>query len=112
MLVSAKPNFLIAVWRLVIFILILNASMLKMNKYTLLQLIIQFWMLLQKFPMTRKKIVQFAAMFHLLFKGRAMMDCEGLRDMFIMLKVKHTPKKHCTDYLSWGIVELMNDLLL
>jgi hypothetical protein len=60
----------------------------------------------------KNKIVQFVAMFHLLFKGRAMMDCEGLRDMFIMLKVKHTPKKDWIDYLSWGIVESMNDLLL
>ncbi len=51
-------------------------------------------------------------MFHLLFRGRTMTDCEGLKDLFIMLKVKHTPKKHWINSLSWGIVELMNDLLL
>jgi hypothetical protein len=59
-----------------------------------------------------KIIVQFVIVFHLLSKGRAMMDCEGLRDLFTVLKVKHTPKKHCTNYLSWGIAESMNDLLL
>jgi len=49
---------------------------------------------------------------NLLFKGQAMMDFEGLKDMFIMLKVKHTLKKHWIDFLSWGIVQSMNDLLL
>jgi len=33
-------------------------------------------------------------MFHLLFKGQAMIDFEELRDLFTVLKIKHTPKKH------------------
>jgi hypothetical protein len=40
------------------------------------------------------------------------MDCEGLNDMFTVLKVKHTPKKHWIDSLSWDIAKSMNDLLL
>jgi hypothetical protein len=40
------------------------------------------------------------------------MDCEGLRDMFIVLKVKHKSNKHWTNYWSWVIVKSKNDLLL
>jgi hypothetical protein len=29
-----------------------------------------------------------------------------------MFKVKHTPNKHWINYLGWGIIESMNDLLL
>jgi uncharacterized protein with von Willebrand factor type A (vWA) domain len=39
-----------------------------------------------------------------------MANFEGLRVQFIMLKVK--PEQHWSDSSSWGIVELMNDVLL
>jgi hypothetical protein len=42
----------------------------------------------------------------------AMMDFEGLKDMLIVLKVKHALKKHWIDFLSWGIIQSMNNLLL
>jgi hypothetical protein len=41
-----------------------------------------------------------------------MRDFEGLKDLFVVLKVKHTPKKHWINSSGWGIVESMNDLLL
>jgi hypothetical protein len=49
---------------------------------------------------------------NLLSKGQAMMDFEGLKDMLIVLKVKHALKKHWIDFLSWGIIQSMNNLLL
>jgi hypothetical protein len=50
--------------------------------------------------------------FYLLSRGQAMKDFEGLKDLFIVIKVKHTPKKHWINFSNWGIVESMNDLLL
>jgi hypothetical protein len=41
-----------------------------------------------------------------------MTNFEGLKDLYSMLKVKHTPKKHKIDSSSQGIIESMNDLLL
>ncbi len=41
-----------------------------------------------------------------------MTNFEGLKDLFIVLKIKHTPKKHWMDFVRWGIVESMNELLL
>jgi hypothetical protein len=41
-----------------------------------------------------------------------MIDFEGLKDLFTMLKVKHILKNHWTNFVGWGIVESMNDLLL
>jgi len=36
-----------------------------------------------------------------------MRDFKGLKDLSIMLKVKHTPKKHWINSLGWGIVDLL-----
>jgi hypothetical protein len=41
-----------------------------------------------------------------------MLNFEGLKDIFTILKVKHNPKKHWSDSTWWGIVESMNDMLL
>jgi hypothetical protein len=41
-----------------------------------------------------------------------MINFKGLKDLFIILKVKHNPKKHWSDSTWWGIVESMNDFLL
>jgi hypothetical protein len=41
-----------------------------------------------------------------------MTNFEGLKDLFIVLKIKHTPKKHWMDSIRWGIAESMNELLL
>jgi hypothetical protein len=35
---------------------------------------------------------------------------KGENDLFIVLKVKHIPKKHWSDFTRWGIVEIMNEL--
>ncbi len=51
-------------------------------------------------------------MFYLLSRDQAMKDFEGLKNLFVVLKVKHTYKKHWINSLGWGIVESMNDLLL
>jgi len=40
-----------------------------------------------------------------------MTNCAGLKNPFIMLKVKHTCKKHWIDFPSWGKVKSMNELL-
>jgi len=31
-----------------------------------------------------------------------MTDFEGVKDLFSLFKMKHTPKKHCIDFASWG----------
>jgi hypothetical protein len=36
-----------------------------------------------------------------------MRDFQGLKDLSIMLKVKHTPKKHWINSSGWGIVDLL-----
>jgi hypothetical protein len=41
-----------------------------------------------------------------------MTNFEGLKDLFNVLKIKHITKKHWMDFLGWGIVEFMNELLL
>ncbi len=41
-----------------------------------------------------------------------MTNLEGLKHLFSLLKVKQTPKKHQTNFVGWGIVELMNQVLL
>ncbi len=46
-----------------------------------------------------------------MFQGRAMTNFEGLKDLFIVLRVKHTPKKYWNDSIRWGITQFMNDLL-
>jgi hypothetical protein len=40
-----------------------------------------------------------------------MTSFEGLKDLFIVLKVKHNPKKYWSDFIGWGIIQIMNDLL-
>jgi hypothetical protein len=39
-----------------------------------------------------------------------MTNFKGGKDPFIVLKVKHIPKKHWSDFTRWGIVEFINDL--
>jgi hypothetical protein len=39
-----------------------------------------------------------------------MTNLEGLIDLFTMLKIKHTPKKHLSDSIEWGIVKFMNEM--
>jgi hypothetical protein len=41
-----------------------------------------------------------------------MTNFEGLKNLFIMFKVKHTPKKHWIDSTRWGRIEFMNELLM
>jgi hypothetical protein len=41
-----------------------------------------------------------------------MIDFEGLKNLFKLLKVKHTPKKHWLNFVGWGITDLMNQVLL
>jgi hypothetical protein len=41
-----------------------------------------------------------------------MTNFEGLKDLFTMLKVKHTPKRHWTNSTRWGRTESMNELLM
>jgi len=41
-----------------------------------------------------------------------MTNFEGPKDLFTMLKVKHTFLKHWTNFVGWGIIEPMNKLLL
>jgi hypothetical protein len=59
----------------------------------------------------RQKIVLFFSIYHLVVQGKAMTSFEGLKDLFIVLKVKHTLKKHWSDSIGWGIIQIMNDLL-
>ncbi len=40
----------------------------------------------------RQKFVLFFSIYHLMFQGRAMTSFEGLKDLFIVLKVKHILK--------------------
>jgi hypothetical protein len=39
-----------------------------------------------------------------------MTNFKGGKDLFIVLKVKHIPKKQWNDFTRWGIVEIMNEL--
>jgi len=39
-----------------------------------------------------------------------MTNFEGLKDLFTMLKIKHTPNKHLSDSIDWGIIKSMNEL--
>jgi hypothetical protein len=41
-----------------------------------------------------------------------MTNFKDLEDLFHILNIKHTPKKHWNDSRNWGIVESMNNLLL
>jgi len=41
-----------------------------------------------------------------------MTNFESLKELFIVFKIKHTPKKHWMDSVRWGVVESMNELLL
>jgi hypothetical protein len=50
----------------------------------------------------KKKLVQFILIYHLLSKGRAMTNFEGLKNLFIVFKVKHILKKHWTNYTQMG----------
>ncbi len=54
--------------------------------------------------------MQFVSIYHFFFRGQAMTNFEGLKDLFTMLKIKHTPKKHLSDSIEWGIVKSMNEL--
>lgn len=56
-------------------------------------------------------IIWFVLVYHLLSRGQSMTNCAGLKNPFIMLKVKHTCKKHWIDFPSWGKVKSMNELL-
>jgi hypothetical protein len=47
-----------------------------------------------------------------MFKGQPMIMFACLEDLFMVLKVKHTLKKHGYDYVGWEIIECMNELLL
>jgi hypothetical protein len=41
-----------------------------------------------------------------------MTNFKDLEDLFLLLNIKHTPKKHWNDSTNWGVVESMNNLLL
>jgi len=41
-----------------------------------------------------------------------MTNFEGLKNLCIVLKMKHTLKKHWMDSIRWCIIESMNELLL
>jgi len=43
---------------------------------------------------------------------RHMTNFEVLKNLCIVLKMKHTPKKHWMDSIRWCIIESMNELLL
>ncbi len=42
---------------------------------------------------------------------RHMTNFEGLKNLCIVLKMKHTLKKHWMDSIRWCIIESMNELL-
>jgi hypothetical protein len=47
-----------------------------------------------------------------LSSGQAIINFESLKELFCVLKVKDTPKKHWSDFTSWGIKKSINELLL
>jgi hypothetical protein len=45
---------------------------------------------------TRKMFIQFVTALHILLHGRPILEYESLRELFLLLKVKNTPLKHCS----------------
>jgi hypothetical protein len=41
-----------------------------------------------------------------------MTNFEGLKNLLNLFKMNHIPKKHWLDFASWGIIKLMNQVLL
>jgi hypothetical protein len=47
-----------------------------------------------------------------LSSGQVIINFEPLKGLFCVLKVKDTPKKHWSDFRSWGITKSFYELLL
>jgi hypothetical protein len=47
-----------------------------------------------------------------LSSGQAIINFESMKELFCVLKVKDTPKKHWSDFSSWGIKKSIDELLL
>jgi hypothetical protein len=60
----------------------------------------------------KKKYVYFFSIYHLLTHGHPTINYEDMPSSFHMLKVKYVSWKHWSDSLSWGMVEVMHDVLL
>jgi hypothetical protein len=56
------------------------------------------------FQKKKWKYVQFFTIYQLLFTSWTITNFKDLEDLFLLLNVKHTPKKHWNDSTNWGIV--------
>lgn len=65
----------------------------------------------QNLEREENKVNLVSFVYHLLSTGQAMMNFEGLHDLFIILKVKHILKKRWSDFVGWDIAKSMNGLL-
>jgi len=59
-----------------------------------------------------RKYVQFMVIFHFLIHGHPMTNYKNLKDLFWLLKVKSVSRKHWSNTLGWGMVEIMRVVLL
>jgi hypothetical protein len=60
----------------------------------------------------KKKLVQFAFIFHLHSQGRPMTKYKQMQSLFVFLKVLNYPSKCWNDCVRWEIVELIHNVAL
>jgi len=61
---------------------------------------------------SKKKLVQFASIFHSLNHGQPMTKFENLRDLYVLWNVKNNKKKHWINSTEWGMVKCMHEIVL
>ncbi len=60
----------------------------------------------------RKKLIQFAILFHLLKHGRPMLEYEAHKELFDFLNLEVNPKMHWIDLVGWAITQHMHNIIL
>ncbi len=60
----------------------------------------------------RKKLVQFATLFHTLKHGKPMLEYEAHKNLFDFLNLEENPKRHRIDNYGWAMAQHMHGIIL
>jgi hypothetical protein len=56
-----------------------------------------------------KKII--LAIFHLLWKGKPMLEYENMKGLLQVIQMRNYPHKHSWDNISWSMTEITHDII-
>ncbi len=60
---------------------------------------------------SKKKLIQFVSIFHLLSQDQLMIKFKMLKDLYNLLRLKNNLRKHWTNISGWGMAKSMHDVV-